>query len=61
MTPKLRERWFYMGVSLVMFPPLFMAGLVSRLADDDARAGRSLVRDAVSDARTAIEIAFTEA
>jgi hypothetical protein len=53
-----RDRRNYALLSLLMFPPLFVASVVSRLRDG---AERSVVRDAAADARSAIEIALTDA
>jgi len=54
-----RDRRDYALLSLLMFPPLFMVSVVSRLRGGGA--GRSIVRGAAADARSAIEIALTEA
>jgi hypothetical protein len=51
-----RDRRFYVALSIVMFPLLFAASFVSKLADDGTKG--SLVRDAAADARSAIDIAL---
>ncbi len=55
-----RDQRNYVLLSLVMFPPLFMASFVSRMRGGGA-AGSSLLRDAAADARSAIGIALTDA
>lgn len=54
-----RDRRNLVLLSLFMFPPLFIASAVSHLRGN--RTGRSLVRDAAAEARSVIEIAFTDA
>jgi hypothetical protein len=54
-----RDRRNLVLLSLLMFPPLFIASAFSRMRG--GKAGTSIVRDAAAEARSAIEIAFTDA
>ena len=54
-----RDQRNYVLLSLVMFPPLVMASIVSRMRG--GASGGSLMRDAAADARSAIGIALTDA
>lgn len=54
-----RDRRNLALLSLLMFPPLFLASAVSRMRGKTGSG--SLMRDAAAEARSAIEIAFTDA
>lgn len=59
--------WGYLVTHMLMFPPLLMVGICSRLAAssrtgvaDDGRRPHSIFRGAAEDARNAISIAMTD-
>lgn len=62
-TPRRRDDWTWFWVSLLVFPPLFIAGVAAGLLRGGDGAGKSgsLLHDAAVHARSTIAVALSDA